>query len=71
MSELSAAPRWSGFGSQSLAWQRGYDWAYDRGPHAELGSIEASEAWGYDFLDTNDEQFTAGAKFAQLEQRGG
>lgn len=49
--------RWSGYTTQTEAWQRGYEWAYDRGEHAELGHIEAAEAWGYEFDSSEAEQF--------------
>ncbi len=60
--------RWSGYATQSEAWQRGYEWAYSRGEHAGKGCIEASEAYGYDFTSTDGTQFSFGAKFAQVEQ---
>jgi hypothetical protein len=65
---LHTYPKWSGYDTQPLAWQRGYDWAYDRGEHWQLGCIEAAEAYGYDFDGEDDKLFTAGCEFAQREQ---
>lgn len=60
--------RWSGYHTQSEPWQRGYEWAYDRGEHGHLDHIEAAEAYGYDFLSAEAEQFEKGANFAQAER---
>ncbi|MDR6181997.1 hypothetical protein [Asaia bogorensis] len=50
-----------------IAWNAGYEWANDRGPYSHLGCIEATEAHGWDFGSKECEQFTAGAKAANLD----
>lgn len=67
MSVFSDRPRWSGYATQSIPWQRGYEWAYDRGPHAELGCTEALEEWGYGFDEPEAAEFERGVEFAQGE----
>lgn len=53
---------------QSEAWNRGLDWAYDIGPHHELGIIEACDAWGYDFDSAEADQFERGASYGLHER---
>ena len=54
--------------NQSEAWQRGYDWAGAEGEHADLDIYEALDAWGYDLIGRNADDFEKGVKFRQIEQ---
>lgn len=59
--------RWSGYPTQSAAWQHGYDWAYERGPYAKLSCSQAIRKSG---SCNNDEDFMRGADFAVAERMG-
>lgn len=61
--------RWSGYGTQSRAWQQGYDWGWDQGEHADLSICDAIEACGYDLSGADSDAFEQGAEFA-LTERG-
>lgn len=51
-----------------IAWQAGYDWAYDKGEFAGMDCGDAIEAHGWDFTSKEHDQFCAGAQEAQNEQ---
>jgi hypothetical protein len=59
--------RWSGYDKQSEAWQRGYDWSYGVGEHAELGLMDYIEIW-YDQDAPEALELEKGVDFAQAEQ---
>lgn len=60
--------RWSGFSTQSKAWQDGYEWEYHRGPHAELEMLDACDAYGHNLHGPAADDFGNGVQFAQGEQ---
>ena len=60
--------RWSGYVTQTEAWQRGYDWGWGQGEHGELTTFEAVEAYGYDYGSNADVDFEKGAEFALMER---
>lgn len=62
---VSENQRWSGYSTQSKAWQQGYDWERGQGPHADLDIFEAMEACGYDLDAPEADDFEKGAEFAQ------
>lgn len=51
-----------------IAWQAGYDWAYDKGDYAQMDCGDAAEAHGWDFASKEYYQFMVGVYAAQREQ---
>lgn len=51
-----------------VAWQAGYDWAYDKGEFTGMDCGDAIEAHGWAFGSKESELFLAGAQSAQNEQ---
>lgn len=60
--------RWSGYWTQTKAWQIGYEWASERGPFAGRDIDEAIEGSGYDLDSPEAEQLVMGAGFVQNER---
>ena len=46
-----------------IPWHRGYEWAQDKGPHADKDSFAAIEAFGWGLNTPESLQFDAGADF--------
>lgn len=63
--------RWSGFATQSAAWQAGYEWEYGRGEHGQLDYSEALDFLGYPHIGKEADDFEKGSDFAMLEQTNG
>lgn len=63
---MSDPKRWSGFHTQSEAWQAGYEWANGRGPYCDLGLDEALDTSGYIFTP-QEREWDKGVRFAEIE----
>lgn len=63
--------RWSGYATQSAAWQAGYDWEYGYGEHGEMDYAEALDHLGYHHSSKEADDFERGSEFAITEQADG